>query len=106
MKLYAPYENLSAGSPYPELFVHTSLNDTRVLYVEPTKFIAKLRKLCPSAKAVYKCEMEAGHGGVTGRYAAWKEAAYENAWVLDTLGAVDLNAGDLGAGILGQMTWA
>ena len=63
----------------------TSLNDTRVLYVEPAKWVARLREV--GADALLKCEMVAGHGGVSGRYNAWRERAFELAWLLDVLGA-------------------
>lgn len=91
MKSYAPYENVEAKQ-YPDLFVITSLNDTRVLYVEPAKWVAKLRELSPTAnqpgRLLLQCEMEAGHGGVSGRYEAWKQAAWELAWILRKAGAV------------------
>ncbi len=64
----------------------TSLNDTRVLYREPAKWVARLRALGNGAEQVLlKTEMGAGHGGVSGRYDAWKEA-FIYAWILDRLG--------------------
>ncbi|HEY8589937.1 MAG TPA: S9 family peptidase [Naasia sp.] len=83
MKSYAPYENV-ADLPYPRILATTSLNDTRVLYVEPAKWVAKLREV--GAPVLLKTEMSAGHGGVSGRYSAWQERAYELAWILDVLG--------------------
>ncbi|MBJ8344571.1 S9 family peptidase [Antrihabitans sp. YC2-6] len=88
MKSYSPYENVEAKD-YPAILAITSLNDTRVLYVEPAKWVAKLRATkTGSTPLLLKTEMTAGHGGVSGRYARWKEVAFEYAWVLQTAGAV------------------
>ncbi|MBM9462675.1 S9 family peptidase [Aeromicrobium sp. YIM 150415] len=87
MKSYSPYENIGPHS-YPAICAVTSLNDTRVLYVEPAKWVAKLRSIAQTSRPVLlKTEMSAGHGGVSGRYAAWKERAWELAWIIDTAGA-------------------
>ena len=85
MKSYTPYENVrqDAGG-YPRILAVTSLNDTRVLYVEPAKWAARLREA--GADVLLKTEMSAGHGGVSGRYNAWRERAFELAWLLDVLG--------------------
>ena len=85
MKSYAPYENVAAR-PYPPLLVMTGLNDTRVLYHEPAKWVARLRATAPDANVLMKTEMGAGHGGPSGRYDAWKEEAFLSAWILDRLG--------------------
>ncbi|MEV8274054.1 S9 family peptidase [Microbacterium sp. NPDC077184] len=85
MKSYTPYENVREGVRYPRVLAVTSLNDTRVLYVEPAKWVARLREV--GADALLKCEMVAGHGGVSGRYNSWQERAYEIAWLLDVVGA-------------------
>jgi oligopeptidase B len=85
MKSYAPYENVTAR-PYPPLLVMTGLNDTRVLYHEPAKWVARLRAIAPEADVLMKTEMGAGHGGPSGRYDAWKEEAFLSAWILDRLG--------------------
>ena len=88
MKSYSPYENVAAMD-YPAILAITSINDTRVLYVEPAKWVAKLRATkTGDSPLLLKTEMTAGHGGVSGRYARWKEAAFEFAWVLTTSGAV------------------
>lgn len=87
MKSYSPYENVRADAVYPRILAVTSLNDTRVLYVEPAKWVARLREV--GADALLKCEMVAGHGGVSGRYNSWKERAFELAWLLDVLGVAD-----------------
>jgi oligopeptidase B len=87
MKSYSPYENVREGVEYPRILAVTSLNDTRVLYVEPAKWVARLREV--GADALLKCEMVAGHGGVSGRYNAWRERAFELAWLLDVLALTD-----------------
>ena len=87
MKSYSPYENVRADVAYPRILAVTSLNDTRVLYVEPAKWVARLREV--GADALLKCEMVAGHGGVSGRYNSWKERAFELAWLLDVLGLAE-----------------
>ncbi|CAN5842414.1 S9 family peptidase [soil metagenome] len=87
MSSYSPYDNVRAAD-YPPILATTSLNDTRVLYVEPAKWVARLRELNDGAPDVLlKTEMNAGHGGVSGRYEAWRERAFEYAWVIDTAGA-------------------
>ena len=78
---YAPYENITAQD-YPDILAVTSLNDTRVLYVEPAKWVAKLREHATGGEILLKTEMSAGHGGVSGRYAKWKQTAFEYAWTL------------------------
>ncbi|MGO2519594.1 MAG: S9 family peptidase [Microbacterium sp.] len=85
MKTYSPYENIQDGVKYPPILAMTSLNDTRVLYVEPAKWVARLRE-AGASDVLLKCEMSAGHGGVSGRYNAWKDRAFELAWLLDRLG--------------------
>ncbi|QGN50583.1 prolyl oligopeptidase family serine peptidase [Micromonospora sp. WMMC415] len=85
MKSYTPYENVRAVD-YPAILAVTSLNDTRVLYHEPAKWIARLRATAPQGDYLLKTEMGAGHGGPSGRYDAWREEAFVNAWILDRLG--------------------
>lgn len=85
MKGYSPYENV-ADRPYPALLVMTSLNDTRVLFHEPAKWVARIRAVAPATAVLLKTEMGAGHGGPSGRYDAWKEEAFMTAWTLDRLG--------------------
>ncbi|NMM93795.1 peptidase S9 [Bifidobacterium sp. DSM 109957] len=89
MKTYSPYENVPAGEDvphFPRIFITTSMNDTRVLYVEPLKWLAALQSR--GFDAVAKIEVEAGHGGISGRYKQWEEVSYENAWCLDVMGVV------------------
>jgi oligopeptidase B len=82
MKSYSPYENVAPGQ-YPEILAMTSLNDTRVYYVEPAKWVAALRHANPTGKPILlKTQMNAGHGGVSGRYKAWQETAFQYAWLL------------------------
>ena len=85
MKSYSPYENV-ADVRYPKILAVTSLNDTRVLYHEPAKWIARLRATAPGGNYLLKTEMGAGHGGPSGRYDSWKEEAFVTAWTLDVLG--------------------
>src|SRR4051812_8947821 len=80
IKSYAPYENV-AGQPYPAMLVTTGLNDTRVLYHEPAKWVARLRATSPRTPVLLKTEMGAGHGGPSGRYDAWKDEAFITAWI-------------------------
>jgi oligopeptidase B len=86
MKSYTPYENVAAVD-YPAILAVTSLNDTRVLYHEPAKWIARLRAVAPAGSYLLKTEMEAGHGGPSGRYDAWKEEAFVAAWILSRVHA-------------------
>ena len=89
MKAYSPYENVAA-TRYPAILATTSLNDTRVEVTEPAKWVARLRDVVPADPArpiLLKTEMVAGHGGVSGRYKAWRERAFELAWLVDQAGA-------------------
>ncbi|HWG02318.1 MAG TPA: S9 family peptidase [Trebonia sp.] len=83
MKSYTPYENVT-GAEYPAIFALTSLNDTRVLYHEPAKWTARLRATAKGGPFLLKTEMEAGHGGRSGRYDAWDEEALVAAWTITT----------------------
>ncbi len=90
MKGYTPYENAPENGDdprvkvFPKIFITTSMNDTRVLYVEPMKWLARLQRA--GVDAVAKIEVEAGHGGTSGRYKQWQEVSYENAWCLGVMG--------------------
>jgi oligopeptidase B len=86
MKSYTPYENVAAAA-YPAIFAITSLNDTRVLYHEPAKWTARLRAVASGGPFLLKTEMEAGHGGRSGRYDAWQEEALVLAWIIVTANA-------------------
>ena len=98
MLSYSPYDNVSGhnpdGSPrtYPSLLVTAGLNDPRVSYWEPAKWVAKIRALSPSTRVLLRTEMGAGHGGPSGRYDAWKEEALVFAFLLDALGMLSVAA--------------
>ncbi|WP_207842392.1 S9 family peptidase [Williamsia soli] len=82
MRSYSPYENVDKKA-YPEILAITSLNDTRVMYTEAAKWVARLQdNTTGDAPILLKTEMKAGHGGVSGRYKQWEEVAFEYAWVL------------------------
>lgn len=84
MKSYSPYENVEAKE-YPAILAMTSLNDTRVFYVEPAKWVAALRHAKTDPHPVLlRTQMAAGHGGISGRYERWREAAFQYAWLLAT----------------------
>jgi len=84
MKSYSPYENVDAKQ-YPLILAMTSLNDTRVFYVEPAKWVAALRHTKTDPHPVLlRTQMAAGHGGISGRYERWKETAFQYAWLLAT----------------------
>ena len=87
MHSYSPYENLRRGD-YPAMLVKTSLNDSQVMYWEPAKYVAKLRTLKqnPDAPLLLHINMEAGHGGASGRYDYLKETAFDYAFLLQELG--------------------
>ncbi len=93
MRTYTPYENIRPVQ-YPAILATTGLNDTRVFFVEPAKWVARLRETVTNDPAtrpiLLRTEMVAGHGGKTGRYDAWKEAAFEIAFMLDQLGATEV----------------
>ncbi|WP_431904178.1 S9 family peptidase [Nonomuraea sp. bgisy101] len=82
MKEYSPYENVAART-YPPILAITSLNDTRVLYHEPAKWVARLRATADGGPFLLKTEMGAGHGGRSGRYDAWKEEAFALSWIIE-----------------------
>ncbi len=85
MKSYCPYTNLDARR-YPALLVKTSLNDSQVMYWEPAKYIARLRAIGTAAvPPVFKINMEAGHGGASGRYDYLREIAFDYAFILTRL---------------------
>lgn len=93
MKSYAPYENVHA-TRYPKIAAVTSFNDTRVLYVEPAKWVQVLRDATTGSEPiVMKIEMEGGHGGASGRYVQWRERAWDYAFIADSLGATELLPG-------------
>jgi oligopeptidase B len=85
MKSYSPYDNV-ARQAYPHLLVTAGLNDPRVQYWEPAKWVAKLRRLKTDDRLLLlKTEMGAGHFGPSGRYERFKELALEYAFLLNTI---------------------
>ncbi len=86
MKSYSPYDNVVAQD-YPNLLITAGLNDPRVSYWEPAKWVAKLRVTkTGDQRLLLKTNMGAGHGGASGRYERIKEIAFEDAFLLDCLG--------------------
>jgi oligopeptidase B len=86
MRSYSPYDNLKAGD-YPAMLVKTSLNDSQVMYWEPAKYVAKLRTLKKNGSSLLlHINMDAGHGGSSGRYDYLKEIAFDYAFLLRELG--------------------
>jgi oligopeptidase B len=86
MRSYSPYDNLKAGD-YPAMLVKTSLNDSQVMYWEPAKYVAKLRTLKTNdTPLLLHINMDAGHGGASGRYDYLKEIAFDYAFLLTQLG--------------------
>jgi oligopeptidase B len=91
---YSPYDNVTAVNPdgssrtYPDMLVMGGLNDPRVAYWEPAKWVAKLRTTSPGSKVFLRTELGAGHGGPSGRYESWKEEALVIAFLLWTLDMV------------------
>ena len=89
MKSYSPYDNVVA-QPYPAFLVTGGLNDPRVQYWEPAKWVAKLRVTkTDDHLLVLKMEMGAGHSGPSGRYDSWRDEAFVLAFLLDQLGVTD-----------------
>lgn len=86
IKSYSPYDNVSA-KPYPNMLVTTGLHDSQVQYWEPAKWVAKLRdRKTDNRILLLHTNMEAGHGGASGRFEALKEVAMDYAFLLDLEG--------------------
>jgi oligopeptidase B len=86
MLSYSPYDNV-AKQAYPAMFVGTGLWDSQVQYYEPTKWVARLRAMKTDAHPlVYRINMEAGHGGKSGRFQKYHESAEYYAFMLEQLG--------------------
>lgn len=86
MKSYSPYDNVKAQD-YPNMYVSTGLHDSQVQYWEPAKWVAKLRTLKTDKNVLFlDTNMDAGHGGASGRFEALKELAKEFSFLLDLEG--------------------
>ncbi|HTL71619.1 MAG TPA: S9 family peptidase [Candidatus Eisenbacteria bacterium] len=86
IRSYSPCDNVVPAA-YPEMLITGGLNDPRVQYWEPAKWAAKLRENRKGkSRVLLKMNMDAGHGGASGRYDALKELAFEYAFILDSLG--------------------
>ncbi|MED5541442.1 MAG: prolyl oligopeptidase family serine peptidase, partial [Actinomycetota bacterium] len=85
MSSYGPYENVSPAD-HPALLITAGINDPRVQYWEPAKWVAKLRSLSTSELPILlRTELDSGHGGPSGRYDAWRDEAFVLSFVLDIL---------------------
>jgi oligopeptidase B len=86
MLSYSPYDQLQPRD-YPAMLVTTSLNDSQVMYWEPAKYVARLRALKTDRNLLLlKTNMDAGHGGASGRYDYLREVAFDYAFILAQLG--------------------
>jgi oligopeptidase B len=89
MLSYSPYDHVEAKA-YPAIFVGTGLWDSQVQYYEPTKWVARLRAhKTDSQPLVYRINMEAGHGGKSGRFQRYHETAESYAFMLEQLGIIE-----------------
>ena len=89
MKTYSPYDNIRPAA-YPALLATGALNDPRVPYWEPAKWVAKLRTVALHDRPILlKTLMGSGHAGPSGRYESWREEAFITAFVLDQLEVLD-----------------
>ena len=83
-----------AERPYPAMLVRTALNDSQVMYWEPAKYVARLRATNAAGRPLlFKINMDAGHGGASGRYDYLREVAFDYAFILSELGLADSGAG-------------
>ncbi|HPQ20868.1 MAG TPA: S9 family peptidase [Saprospiraceae bacterium] len=86
MKSYSPYDNVEQKN-YPPMLVTTGYFDSQVQYWEPAKWVAKMRELKTDQNPLLMyCNMDAGHGGASGRFKQYKETAMEYAFLLDIAG--------------------
>ncbi|MFN8353939.1 MAG: S9 family peptidase [Spirosomataceae bacterium] len=89
MKSYSPYDNVEKKA-YPNMLITTGLHDSQVQYWEPAKWVAKLRTMKTDKHLLlFKCDMDAGHGGASGRFKALKEVATEYAFMLNLAGIAE-----------------
>jgi oligopeptidase B len=88
MKSYSPYDNVRPVA-YPHMLVTTGLHDSQVQYWEPAKWVARLRVMKTGPNRLYlHTNLEAGHGGASGRFEALKETAREYTFLLDLAGKI------------------
>jgi len=86
MLSYSPYDNVQRKA-YPNLLVTAGLHDSQVQYFEPAKWVARLRAMkTDTNRLILRTNMEAGHGGASGRYKRWRDVAFEYAFLLDLAG--------------------
>ena len=87
MKAYSPYDNVGPAE-YPAILATAGLNDPRVPYWEPAKWVAKLRTVAQGERPIIlKTQMDAGHSGPSGRYESWREEAFVTAFIVSRLGS-------------------
>ena len=92
---YSPYDQLDAKA-YPAMFVYTGLWDSQVQYWEPSKYVARLReRKTDNNLLVFRVQMEAGHGGRSGRFQRYRDTAEQYAFLVNQLGVPDLPASRL-----------
>lgn len=90
MKSYSPYDNVSKQK-YPNMLVTTGLHDSQVQYFEPAKWVAKLREFKTDNNIlIMHIDMEAGHGGASGRFDSLKETARDYSFVIDLEGRTEI----------------
>jgi oligopeptidase B len=97
IKAYSPYDNVGSH-PYPRILATAGLNDARVAYWEPAKWVQKLRACAPDATVLLRTELGAGHQGPSGRYDAWRDEAVITAFILDAMGLANAGAALEGSG--------
>jgi oligopeptidase B len=92
IKSYSPYDNVKPER-YPRMLVTSGINDPRVGFFEPTKWVQKLRAAHPdnaaTGRVLLRMDLSAGHSGPSGRYEAWRKRAFVYSFVLDALGIVE-----------------
>jgi oligopeptidase B len=93
MLSYSPYDNVRTHDEdgrsirYPDVFATGGLNDSRVGFWEPAKWVLRLRDANPENEVLLKMELGTGHSGVSGRYDAWRDEAQVLAWLLNEIAA-------------------
>ena len=95
IRAYSPYDNMTPVT-WPHLLVMTGLHDSQVQYWEPAKWVAKRRAMQPAdgRRLLLRTNLEAGHGGASGRYRQYRETALQYAFLLDLAGAADRGPAD------------